>query len=166
MLLWQNVLLQIGLNLLSLDGMAVHSVRQWVLKCDSCYEYVTRLLALPSHCSPANRTILQPARPPAPPPFPRRITTKVDKLFCPHCGNATLAKLGVTLRADGEPVYYYKHGRQANVRGTKYPLPAPRVSKRDSDVHLGTLQPAPACRLPRFQPPPITCCELWGLGSL
>ena len=34
----QNVLLQIGLNLLSLEGMAVHSVRQWVLKCDSCFE--------------------------------------------------------------------------------------------------------------------------------
>ncbi len=89
----QNVLLQIGLNLLSLDGMAVHSVRSWVLKCDSCYD----------------------------------ITTKTDKLFCPSCGNPTLAKLGVTLRQDGQPIFHYRKGRQANVRGTKYPLPAPKV---------------------------------------
>ncbi len=34
----QNVMLQIGLNLLSLDGVAVKSVRQYVLKCDACYE--------------------------------------------------------------------------------------------------------------------------------
>jgi RNA-binding protein NOB1 len=34
----QNVLLQIGLNLVSLNGRAVRTVKQWVLKCDACFE--------------------------------------------------------------------------------------------------------------------------------
>lgn len=92
----QNVLLQIGLNLLSLDGVAVKSVRQYVLKCDACYD----------------------------------ITTKMDKLFCPSCGNPSLAKLGVTLRKNGQPDFHYAKGRRVNIRGSKYPLPNPKGGRQ------------------------------------
>jgi hypothetical protein len=53
----------------------------------------------------------------------------MDKLFCPKCGNATLAKLGVTLRSNGVPEYHYRRGRKANIRGTKFPLPKPKVRR-------------------------------------
>jgi hypothetical protein len=51
----------------------------------------------------------------------------MDKLFCPRCGNASLAKLGVTLRRDGQPDYHYAKGRRVNIRGSKFPLPTPKV---------------------------------------
>ena len=49
-LVFQNVLLQIGLNLLSLDGVAVKSVRQYVVQCDACYEYVPALAGVCGVC--------------------------------------------------------------------------------------------------------------------
>ena len=55
------------------------------------------------------------------------ITTKMDKLFCPSCGNPSLAKLGVTLRKNGQPDFHYAKGRRVNIRGSKYPLPNPKV---------------------------------------
>jgi len=88
----QNVMLQIGLNLLSVSGKAIRTVKQWVLKCDSCYD----------------------------------ITTKMDRLFCGKCGNPTLARLGVTLKANGQAQFHYKKGRVVNLRGSKFPLPKPK----------------------------------------
>lgn len=73
----QNVLLQIGLTLMSLQGMVVHSVKQWVLKCDSCMH----------------------------------MTTEMDRMFCPECGNPSLARLGVTLQQDGTPRFHYRRNR-------------------------------------------------------
>jgi hypothetical protein len=65
--------------------------------------------------------------PPFPPPPFVRITTKMDKLFCPTCGNPSLAKLGVTLRKNGQPDFHYAKGRRVNIRGSKFPLPNPKV---------------------------------------
>ncbi|OQS03607.1 RNA-binding protein NOB1 [Thraustotheca clavata] len=39
----QNVMLQMGLNLLSTDGMVIKRVKQWVLKCAACYKTTTEL---------------------------------------------------------------------------------------------------------------------------
>ena len=54
------------------------------------------------------------------------ICTDMSKLFCPRCGGATLARLGVTVGPDGAPRYHYKRERTFNNRGTIFPLPAPR----------------------------------------
>jgi len=35
----QNVLLQIGLNLISIDGMKIKKLKQWILKCQTCSKY-------------------------------------------------------------------------------------------------------------------------------
>jgi RNA-binding protein NOB1 len=35
----QNVLLQMGLNLISIDGMLLKNVKQWVLRCYGCNKY-------------------------------------------------------------------------------------------------------------------------------
>lgn len=34
----QNVLMQIGLNIVSVDGMLIKSIKQWVLRCMACYQ--------------------------------------------------------------------------------------------------------------------------------
>ncbi|PKI83638.1 Nob1p [Malassezia vespertilionis] len=37
----QNALLQMGLNLVSTDGMQIERVKSWVLRCHACYKYVS-----------------------------------------------------------------------------------------------------------------------------
>ena len=37
----QNVLMQIGLNIVSVDGMVVKSIKQWILRCIGCYQVHT-----------------------------------------------------------------------------------------------------------------------------
>ncbi|CAN0283434.1 unnamed protein product, partial [Hapterophycus canaliculatus] len=39
----QNVILQVGLPLLSLDGMAVSRVKQWILRCAACFKTTTEM---------------------------------------------------------------------------------------------------------------------------
>jgi hypothetical protein len=51
----------------------------------------------------------------------------MDKLFCSSCGNPTLCRLGVTLKANGQAQFHYKKGRRVNLKGARYPLPAPQV---------------------------------------
>jgi len=97
----QNVLLQMGLNLVSPGGLVVRSVKHWVLQCDACFT----------------------------------ITPDTAKLFCPRCGNATLARLGVTLGADGTPRYHYKRNRTVSKRGTQAELPRP-TGGRGGDLLL------------------------------
>jgi hypothetical protein len=92
----QNVALQLGLRLLTHGGKTVSSVKAWVLKCDACFSI-----------------------------FSMHGLKAADALFCKRCGNATLARLGVTLGPDGAPRYHYKKFRQVSTRGTVYPIPAP-----------------------------------------
>jgi RNA-binding protein NOB1 len=40
----QNVLLQMGLNLVGLEGKRIEKVKNWVLRCHACFKYVTILL--------------------------------------------------------------------------------------------------------------------------
>jgi RNA-binding protein NOB1 len=93
----QNVALQMGIVLLTHSGLAVASVKSWVLKCDGCFSI-----------------------------FPMHGLRPEEWLFCKRCGNASLARLGVTLGPDGAPRYHYKRFRQINTRGTIYALPAPK----------------------------------------
>ena len=47
------------------------------------------------------------------------------RLFCPHCGNATLEKVEMIVGADGEEQFGVR--KRHNLRGTRFPLPKPRV---------------------------------------
>ena len=60
---------------------------------------------------------------------------QLDRLFCPRCGSNTLARLGVTVGADGAPRYHYKAHRSVPVRGTVFALPQPRGG-RSGDLLL------------------------------
>lgn len=39
-LLFQNVLLQMGLNVVSIDGIVVHETKTWVKRCHACFKIV------------------------------------------------------------------------------------------------------------------------------
>lgn len=93
----QNVALQVGLKLIAHSGKVVTCVKSWVLSCDSCYAI-----------------------------FPLQGLSMIDMKFCKECGNATLARLGVTLGADGKPRYHYRANRTVSTKGTIYSLPAPK----------------------------------------
>ena len=64
------------------------------------------------------------------------ITDKMDKLFCPTCGNATLARLGVSIAADGAPSYHYRKHRDFNTRGTVFALPTPQGGRSGGGLLL------------------------------
>ncbi|CAG8839955.1 5707_t:CDS:2, partial [Gigaspora margarita] len=75
----QNVLLQMGLNLVSVEGARIKKVKSWVL----------------------------------------RITTNMEKQFCPSCGGATLIRTSTSTDMNGKVTYYLKKNFQYNLRGTK-----------------------------------------------
>ena len=85
----QNVLLQMKIGLVSLDGRRITQVKNWVLKCDGCLKI-----------------------------FP----ADDKRLFCPHCGNATLARLAYTVDAYGNRKYHYAKHRKFRTRGIRYPI--------------------------------------------
>ncbi|OZJ01999.1 hypothetical protein BZG36_04727 [Bifiguratus adelaidae] len=85
----QNVLLQMRLNLLSVDGLRIRKAKSWVLRCHACY----------------------------------KVTTDMEKKFCPSCGNATLMRTSCSTDEYGNVTYYLKKNFQYNLRGTKYSIP-------------------------------------------
>ncbi|KAI8816098.1 Nin one binding Zn-ribbon like-domain-containing protein [Fimicolochytrium jonesii] len=99
----QNVLLQMGLKLLSVDGVVIDRVKNFVLRCHACY----------------------------------KVTTDMEKKFCPSCGNSSLIRttVGVDART-GEVTYYLKKNFQYNTRGTKYNIPPPKGGRRNNDMLL------------------------------
>ncbi|KAI8050970.1 Nin one binding Zn-ribbon like-domain-containing protein [Syncephalis plumigaleata] len=98
----QNVLIQMGLHLMSMDGMVIQRVKTWVLRCHSCY----------------------------------KITTNMEKHFCPSCGNNTLMRVSAGLNKQGELCIYLKENFQYNTRGTRYNIPKPQGGKHNNDLLL------------------------------
>lgn len=88
----QNVLLQIGLQIVSVDGFRIREVKQWVLRCHSC----------------------------------SAIVHDTKRRFCPCCGNATLLRIECRVEKDGKVHYYINPKKKFNLRGTIFPLPAPK----------------------------------------
>lgn len=91
----QNVLKQIGLHVLSADGVIIKETKTWVLRCYSCYA----------------------------------ITPKMDKQFCPKCGNKTLKRVSVTLNADGSQQIHISTRRPLSTKGKKFSLPTQKGGK-------------------------------------
>ena len=89
----QNVILQIGIPLFSPDGVKVDRIKQFVLRCRACKEY---LIILKLHI---------------------RLSKNQKSEFCGSCGNHTLEKVTVNVGADGT-VTYGSFRRKINLRGT------------------------------------------------
>ncbi|KAG0049556.1 Nin1 binding protein [Gryganskiella cystojenkinii] len=98
----QNVLLQMGLNLLSIDGLRIGKVKNWVLRCHAC----------------------------------TKVTSDMDKKFCPSCGNATLMRTSTSTDQNGNVKYYLKKNMNYNLRGTKYSIPTPKGGRKNNDLIL------------------------------
>ncbi|KAF9108075.1 Nin1 binding protein [Mortierella sp. AM989] len=98
----QNVLLQMGLNLLSIDGLRISKVKNWVLRCHAC----------------------------------TKVTSDMDKKFCPSCGNATLMRTSTSTDQNGNVKYYLKKNMVYNLRGTKYSIPTPKGGRKNNDLIL------------------------------
>ncbi|KAG0246697.1 Nin1 binding protein [Mortierella sp. GBA43] len=98
----QNVLLQMGLNLLSIDGVRIGKVKSWVLRCHAC----------------------------------TKVTSDMEKKFCPSCGNATLMRTSTSTDQNGNVKYYLKKNMVYNNRGTKYSIPAPQGGRKNNDLIL------------------------------
>ncbi|XP_015793597.1 RNA-binding protein NOB1 [Tetranychus urticae] len=66
-----------------------------------------------------------------------KTTTRMDKKFCPACGNlGTLRKVSVIVNDKGEKVIQINFKKQISTRGTRYSLPMPKGGKHSNDPIL------------------------------
>ncbi|RKP12622.1 Nin one binding Zn-ribbon like-domain-containing protein, partial [Piptocephalis cylindrospora] len=98
----QNVLLQMGLNLLSVDGIRIKQVKTFVLRCHGCM----------------------------------KVTTDMNKKFCPSCGGPTLNRVSARLDKYGKLHLLLKSNYSYNVRGTQYSLSKPRGGREGEKLIL------------------------------
>eukprot|EP00891_Asterochloris_glomerata_P006590 jgi/Astpho2/6590/e_gw1.00101.152.1_t len=61
-----------------------------------------------------------------------KICKEPGRLFCPHCGNATLEKVEMIVGADGEEQFGVR--KRHNLRGTRFSLPKPRGGHRRQPI--------------------------------
>lgn len=100
----QNVLLQMNLELISVDGMKIRKLKSWVMRCGACYKVYTNN----DNTGPLGK-----------------------RLFCDHCGSDMMQRVaasvdGKTGRLRLHLSKHYKH----NLRGTKFSLPKPGTNDR------------------------------------
>ncbi|XP_067651419.1 RNA-binding protein NOB1-like [Haliotis asinina] len=105
----QNVLIQMGLNVISVEGMLIKKAKSYVLRCFACF----------------------------------KITSKMEKLFCPHCGNHTLKRIAMTVQDDGTIKYFFSRRKKLSSRGLKFSLPTPKGGKHANNPILVADQPFP-----------------------
>jgi len=98
----QNVLKQIGLNILGTDGMVIRETKTWILRCYACF-----------HTTP-----------------------KMEKKFCPKCGNKTLKRVSVTVDSEGKQQVHISTRRQLTSKGKRFSLPAPKGGKHSVNPRL------------------------------
>ncbi|RUS17018.1 Nin one binding Zn-ribbon like-domain-containing protein [Endogone sp. FLAS-F59071] len=65
-----------------------------------------------------------------------KVTTDMEKKFCPRCGNTTLMRTSCSTDEDGNVTYYLKKNFQYNLRGTKFAIPEPVGGRRANDIVL------------------------------
>lgn len=99
----QNVLLQMNLILVSVDGMRIRRLKSWVLRCGACFKIHS--------------------------PEQGFLNGRMKRLFCAHCGSDMLQRISASV--DGKTgrlkLHFSKRrqGKHLSTRGTKYSLPKP-----------------------------------------
>jgi RNA-binding protein NOB1 len=111
----QNVLLQMNLILLSVDGMRIRRLKSWVLRCGACFKIHS-----------ADEGFLN---------------GRMKRLFCSHCGSDMLQRISASVDGKtGRLKLHFsrrKQGRHMSTRGTKYSLPKPgKGNKYQGDLLL------------------------------
>lgn len=98
----QNVILQMGLDLLSIDGVVVKKVKQWVVRCASCFTVYAG----------GNNKL-------------------GGRLFCDSCGSPYLDRISASVDAKtGRYRLHLSKRYKPNKRGTKFSLPNPGQGDR------------------------------------
>ena len=145
----QSVLMQMGLKLLSVDGMVLRSIKHWV-------RHVPRTALARA----AARPLISPrfARPPQVLRCSGCFTRQqsLDRQFCSKCGNASLVRLQMVINADGHQRILPEgkapaRVRSTNVRGTKFAMPAPQSGRHAKNLILAEDQLAEAREKARRQ---------------
>jgi RNA-binding protein NOB1 len=107
----QNVILQMNLELLSVDGIKVRRLKSWVTRCGACFTVF------------ANGDAVGP------------VNTK--RMFCSRCGSDLLQRVAASVDGKtGRLRLHLSKKYKASLRGTKYSLPKPGTVSRMS--HLGS----------------------------
>lgn len=103
----QNVLLQMGLILLSIDGMQIRRLKSWVLRCGACFKI---------HTDPVD---------------PK---TGLRRMFCAHCGSDMVQRVSASVDGKtGRLKLHFskkKQNKHTSARGTKFSLPKPGTGNR------------------------------------
>lgn len=98
----QNVLLQMGLPLLSVDGMKIRRLKSWVHRCGACYRVHTDAEF-----------------------------NGMKRLFCSHCGSDMMQRVACSIDGKtGRLKLHLKKNYRHNLRGTKFSLPKPGTGNR------------------------------------
>lgn len=109
----QNVLLQMGLCVVSMDGLRIHRTRQYAQRCHACFQYVRRGRR-------ARRPAPAVADRLAPYGCTHRIMYDTERAFCHSCGNRALLKISIEVDGSGNITYFSpRRRRQMNLRGTR-----------------------------------------------
>jgi len=102
----QNVLLQIGLELLSVDGVKIRRLKNWVTRCGACFKVYTKNDDAGPH--------------------------GMKRLFCERCGSDMLQRIAASV--DGKTgrlrLHMSKKHKASSTRGTKFSLPKPGTGNR------------------------------------
>ena len=100
----QNVILQMGMKLVSVDGRTVRRVKQWVTRCSACF---TIYSGNDGSAIGSN-------------------TKLTSRLFCSKCGSDTLERVSASVDANsGRYKLYMSQRHKKSTRGTIYSLPKP-----------------------------------------
>jgi RNA-binding protein NOB1 len=103
----QNVILQMNLELLSLDGIRVRKLKNWVTRCGACYTVYTN--------TDTNNVVG---------PLGKR-------LFCEKCGSDLMQRIAASVDSKtGRLRLHLSKKYQYNLRGTKFSLPKPGSGNR------------------------------------
>jgi RNA-binding protein NOB1 len=101
----QNVILQMNLELLSVDGMKVRRLKSWVSRCGACFTVFS---------NDANNG-----------PY------EAKRLFCSRCGSDMIQRIACSVDSKtGRLRLHLSKKYKTNVRGTKFSLPKPGSNNR------------------------------------
>lgn len=101
----QNVILQMNLELLSVDGVKVRKLKSWVTRCGACYKVYTSS----ENVGP----------------------TGTKRLFCDHCGSDMMQRIAASVDGKtGRLRLHLSKKYRHNLRGTKFSLPKPGTNNR------------------------------------
>jgi len=111
----QNVILQMNLELLSVDGVRVRRLKTWVTRCGACFTIYGN-----DHGNKSSGG------------------GNSGRLFCDKCGSNTLQRIAASVDRDtGRLKLHMKKNYQYNTRGTKFSLPkAGKGNKYEGDILL------------------------------